>query len=99
MNTEVSSASRKLVISSEHGRTQELERFLTTLPHRGLVLVAFHGPDCELLEGLLDDLCVGDGSHPDLSLTTSSHPNETLDDVLAFADAWLPSGDVQLVRT
>lgn len=54
----------------------------------GVSLLAICGPGSSLLEDKVDWLVIGDGSRSDRFLCTTSHPNEPLDEVIAFANAW-----------
>lgn len=54
----------------------------------GVELIAVVGPECRLIEDVIDEIIVGDGSDDSRYITTSSHPNEALEDVLKFAEIW-----------
>ena len=60
------------------------------------------GHDCGRVEDIIDELVVGDGKDPNRFLTTTSHADESLEDVKAFADAWPvdvdPDASVQEVK-
>jgi hypothetical protein len=43
--------------------------------------------DCQRIEDIIDDLCVGDGSDPYFMITTS-HPDETLEEVMVFDEVF-----------
>jgi len=60
--------------------------------------VAVVGKDCATIEENIDELCVGDGSNP-YSMLTSSHPEETLEQAIAFAQSMTGefSGDIEVV--
>ena len=51
-------------------------------------LIAVVGPGCAELEDAIDWLVIGDGSAEGRFIVTSSHPEETIDDVLEFAAGW-----------
>ncbi|WP_245294041.1 hypothetical protein [Methylobrevis pamukkalensis] len=51
-------------------------------------LIAILGPGAEELEETIDWLVIGDGSDPSRFLTTSSHKDETFDDVLNMVQMW-----------
>jgi len=51
-------------------------------------LIAVLGEGCEAVEDEIDWLIVGDGTDESRFITTSSHPGETLDEVVEFATAW-----------
>jgi hypothetical protein len=52
----------------------------------GVKLVAVAGQDASLIEDIIDEACVGDGTQP-YSMLTSSHPRESLAEVIAFAES------------
>jgi len=56
-------------------------------------LIAVHGEDCERIEDLIDWVIVGDGTDEHRHITTSSHPGETLEEVLEFAAFWRVNAD------
>ena len=51
---------------------------------------------------MIDELVVGDASDDERFINTTSHPNESVAEVIAFAKAWTldvdPALDVQEVR-
>ena len=54
-------------------------------------LFAAVGVDCEGWETAMDWLCVDldtSGEQPDAFCNTTAHPDETLSDVVAFAEQW-----------
>jgi hypothetical protein len=75
----------KVVLNCISGNNATLgalvERFLT----EGVKYVAVAGVDCVLVEDLIDELVVGDGSDENRYILTSSHPSESLEAVIAFA--------------
>lgn len=52
----------------------------------GVTFVAVAGKDATLIEGIIDGTCVGDGTQSH-SMLTSSHPDESLGEVIAFAES------------
>lgn len=74
-----------------------LEPFVETCIRNGVGLIAVVGDDSRETEDLIDELIVGDGSDESrIAVATSSHPGETLEEVLAFAA--LGNADVSLVK-
>ena len=49
-----------------------------------LMFVGVVGKDCSLVEDLIDEIVVGDGTR-DAFVLTSSHPGETVAEVIQFA--------------
>ncbi len=66
----------------------------------GVALVAVIGKDCEKIEDIIDELIVGDGSNSERFIVTTSHPDESLQDVVEFAEAFStdPVGKVQITE-
>jgi hypothetical protein len=50
----------------------------------GVVFVGVVGKDCSRVEHIIDELVVGDGTR-DYDLLTSSHPDESIQEVIQFA--------------
>ncbi|APL96034.1 hypothetical protein Sj15T_30680 [Sphingobium sp. TA15] len=65
-----------------------LDDFVERCLQAGVSLVAIVGPGCSRLEDLIDEIVVGDGSVTDRFLCTTSHPDETYDDVLNMVECW-----------
>ena len=67
----------------------------------GVALIAIVGEGCRKTENIIDELIVGDGSNDSrFSVITSSHPGETVEEVMEFASVFAPEGAqaVELVR-
>jgi hypothetical protein len=65
----------------------------------GVMYVGVVGEGCARVEAIIDELLVGDGTR-DYDLLTSSHPNETVDEVVKFAEGLgleFVNVDVQIV--
>jgi hypothetical protein len=65
----------------------------------GVKFVGVVGVDCPLVEDMVDELIVGDGSES-YDLLTSSHPQETVEQAVEFARSLSGdySGEVQVVE-
>lgn len=74
----------KVVLVSKTGYSPAKARILRELIHEPIALFCAVGQDCRMWEEAMDGLCVGDGSHP-VFIPTTSHPDETLEDVVEFA--------------
>jgi len=66
----------------------------------GVGLLADIGRDCAKVEDSIDEFSVGDGSNPERFIVTTSHPGESLQDVVEFAELFStdPAGKVQIVE-
>lgn len=81
------SYSQKVVIHSKAGAKMSLDQLVEQFIADGVKFVAVAGMDCALIEDIIDELVVGDGSNEDRFILTSSHPGETLEEVMQFASS------------
>ena len=77
----------KVVIVSRSGYSSKYDSLIEELLESELDLISIWGQDCELWEEIIDELAVGDASNI-RDVTTSSHPRESLEEVLQFAKDW-----------
>lgn len=75
---------KKLILHCSQGVPANLNQMVADFVRDRVTFVAVCGKDCARTEDTIDEICVGDGRNP-YSLLTSSHPNESLDDVKRFA--------------
>jgi len=66
----------------------KLEPFVEQCLRDGVQLIAVVGDGCADLEEEIDWTVVGNGLERGRYVTTSSHPNEPLEEVLEFASLW-----------
>jgi hypothetical protein len=78
---------KKIVLHCPTGMHGGLEPLVQTFMRDGVTFVAVAGNDVSLIEDTIDEICVGDGTQPPYSMLTSSHPNEPLTGVVAFAES------------
>lgn len=83
----------KIVLALPMSDKALLPAFVETCLAENASLIAVMGEGCEQVEDEIDWLVVGDGSDPSRFVTTSSHPGETLDQVVEFATAWWVTAD------
>lgn len=90
----------KIVLHCPTGYHEALDTLVEQFLENGVKLVAVVGQDCELVESMIDELVVGDGSNPERFLLTSSHPGEGVAEVVVFANSLTQeySGEVQVVE-
>ena len=74
----------KLVLTCPSGATLRLEQLVEGFMRDGVKFIAVVGNDCARVEDFIDELVVGNGTG-DRFILTSSHPNETVADAIAFA--------------
>ncbi len=76
----------------------KLDSFVEDCLREQIRLIAVYGEGCALIEDIIDEIVVGDGSQDDRFIVTSSHPNESFEDVLGFAASWDGGSIVREVR-
>ncbi|WP_431469140.1 hypothetical protein [Sphingosinithalassobacter sp. LHW66-3] len=89
----------KIVLQAPLADPSALQPFVEDCLRDGVELIAVVGTGCEALEEAIDWIVIGDGSDGTRFLTTSAHPNESLQNAVSFADAWISrrDGGVQVV--
>ena len=83
--------SKKVVLVSDVGYSMKPEYLLPALLDAGCELFCVVGIDCEFWEEAVHEVAVGGGINP-RDITTTSHPRETEDDVIEFAEVFSISG-------
>ncbi|WP_292155024.1 hypothetical protein [Brevundimonas sp.] len=83
----------KIVLSLPLSDKALLPAFVEECLAENVSLIAVVGQGCEQVEDEIDWLIVGDASDPTRFVTTSSHPGETLEEVIEFATTWWVSAD------
>jgi hypothetical protein len=93
---------RRVILHAPPWNAQSLVDFVECCLRDGVVLVCVVGDDCRRVEDVIDELVVGDASDERRYIITTSHPNESLDEVRDFATMWKldvdPEEPVQEVR-
>ena len=93
------SYAQKVIIHSKSGANKALEALVEQFISDGVRFVAVAGKDCELIEDIIDEIVVGDGSDNMRFILTSSHPGESLEEVMQFARIVTQgTGEPQLVE-
>lgn len=85
---------KKFVLIPNSGYSTDHDSLLSSLLDDGYELFCAVGKDCELWEEAMDEMAVGDGSNSRY-ITTTSHPGESVEEVVTFAESWptkKPSG-------
>ncbi|PZN96873.1 MAG: hypothetical protein DCF29_23035 [Alphaproteobacteria bacterium] len=67
----------------------KLEPFVEACLRANVALIAVWGEGSYVVEDLIDEILVGDGSDSSRFITTSAHKDETLDEVVEFARKWV----------
>ena len=86
---------RKVVLISEAGYKAEHDVLLSSFLDQKYELFCAVGKDCELWEEVMDELAVGSGENPRY-ITTTSHPNESAEEVIEFAKSFGNETDEEL---
>jgi len=93
---------QRIILHAPPWHSPKLEAFVEKCIQDKVVLVCIIGNDCARVEDVIDELVVGDGSDDSRFLNTTSHPNASIAEVQAFAEAWTldvdPTWAVQEVR-
>ena len=87
----------KIVLHSVSGYTPAQDALLTSILDQGISLFCTVGKDCARWEDAMDALCERKGGKA-LEMVTTSHPGETPDDVMAFANQWPAAGAIRLLQ-
>lgn len=89
----------KFVLISESGYSPEHDALLSSILDEVFELFCVVGNDCEIWEEVMDEMAVGEGENARY-ITTTSHPNVSVEDVIQFAEAWRTSSvsGVKVVR-
>lgn len=83
----------KIVLALPLSDRAMLAPFVEQCIARNVSLIAVQGEGCERVEDEIDWLIIGDGTDERRFITTSSHPGETLEEVVEFAAAWSVSAN------
>ena len=81
----------RVVLVSKNKYRPEIDELILSLFAQGYELFCVVGEDCELIEDIIDELAVGDASEPKDVITTS-HPNQSLEEVVEFASMLILNG-------
>jgi len=91
---------KKLVLHCPNGLPVGIAELATQFVADGVKLVAVVGPACREIEDIIDDAAIQAGSPGKNFILTSAHPDESLADVVAFAEWFVGDydGPVQVVE-
>lgn len=82
----------RVVLHSASGYSPKQDGLLRQLVVDRVEFVGVVGAECERIEDIIDELCVGPEGLGEHTILTSSHPGESLDEVVAFAKSLSLSG-------
>jgi len=79
----------KIVLCVPLKNRDALRPFVEECLRDKVALIAVIGEGCQDIEDLIDEIVVGDGSDDSRFVVTTSHPQESVEDVLTFATFWV----------
>jgi len=86
----------KVVLISKDGYNPSHDPLLESILDRGVKLFCAVGKDCQEWEDAMDALCESrEGAS--LSVVTTSHPDESIEKVIEFANTWPAPGEVECI--
>jgi hypothetical protein len=90
---------KKIVLYCPNGYNPCLVALVEDFVRDQVIFIAVVGDDCSKVEEIIDEIVVGKGDN-DHYILTSSHPNESVEDAIRFADSLTGefSGESQLVE-
>jgi hypothetical protein len=91
---------RKIVLHSPQGMSGRAEELAREFIAEGVVFVGCVGKDCEVVEDLIDWVCVENGSPERNFILTSAHPGKSVREAVKFAQSLSSEyeGEVQVVE-
>lgn len=78
----------KYILHSPLSDRTSLEAFVEQCLSENASLIAVFGLGSAELEDMIDEIIVGDGKESNRFICTTSHPNESYDEVLSFVTVW-----------
>jgi hypothetical protein len=77
---------KKIVLHCRTGYSPRLDTLIEGFIRDGVIFIGVVGADCAKVEDIIDEIVVGDGSR-DYHMLTSSHPDESVEEAVCFADS------------
>jgi len=84
---------RKIVLFSKSGYSSAQDALLESFLANPPAIFCAVGIDCQKWEDAMDFLCETRGGDY-LSVVTTSHPDESVEEVISFANNWPGNGEV-----
>lgn len=79
---------KTIVLISPLSNPETLKPFVEECLNDKVSLISVIGAGCQEIEDEIDWILIDAGSEEDRFITTTSHPNETIEDVTEFAENW-----------
>ena len=90
---------RKIILYAPPADSPHLAPFVEQCLQDSVVLIAVVGDNCNLVEDIIDELIIGDGSDEKRFILTTSHSDESFEAVFEFVSNWgNPEGEPQVIR-
>ena len=79
---------KKIVLRSRWGYRPGLDSLVADFKRDGVLFVGVVGTDCDIIEDIIDELCVGgDDGAAAYAMLTSSHVDGTVEEAVSFAQS------------
>jgi hypothetical protein len=99
LETAMSNRAKKVVLVSKTGYHPRHDDLLRSFINRKIVLFCAVGKDCRKWEAVMDELCFAPDGTEIHFVTTASHPDEPVENVIHFAEFWSEGGeDVDVIE-
>lgn len=85
--------SKRIVLHCPNGYQFELDGLIEEFIKDGVKYVAVVGKDCSKVEDIIHELLVGDGCEENSFILTSFHEDESVKEVVKFADSLILDGE------
>lgn len=82
-------AAKKIVLVSRSDYEARHDHLLQNLVDRKIILFCAVGRDCEAWEDAMDWMCIGPDGESRGFVVTTSHPDESIEEVISFAEDWI----------
>jgi hypothetical protein len=88
---------KTIVLNCHKGYEQRLDSLVEDFIRDGVSVICVVGEDCCKVEDAIDWIVVGNGDR-DYHILTTSHPDESIDDVVLFANTMTDEGTSHIVE-
>ncbi|HEX9447347.1 MAG TPA: hypothetical protein VF920_05180 [Dongiaceae bacterium] len=89
---------KRVILNCPAGCREDLGQMVEDFLHDGVQLICAMGADAAKIEDAVDWLVIGDGSDETRFILTSSHKDETLENVIEFAHHFVTDDGDQSVQ-
>jgi hypothetical protein len=91
---------QKVVLHLRSFTRPNLDDLIEAFIRDGVKYIGVVGVDAAVVEDVIDEIVVGDGSSPSRFILTASHPDESVEEAVTFARSLSEeyAGDVQVIE-